>query len=126
MSDRRTSPTVEHGRSSVEVKTVDEVAPEQPGPDDVDPLLGVSDAELELLEALNHQLALAARRGPAAEHARGGRGCRVADEPRAAAHVDVVGRGPRSTKSRPALHCGMRATVGDTASLRWHTCRQLD
>lgn len=68
MSDRRTSPTVEHALSSVEVKTevktVDEVAPEPPGPDDVDPALAVSEADLNLLDAFYHQLALAAAADP--------------------------------------------------------------
>ena len=64
MSDRWTSPTVERVRSPVEVKTVDEIAPERPEPDGVDPALGVSEADLNLLDALYHQLALDAAEDP--------------------------------------------------------------
>jgi hypothetical protein len=64
MSDRWTSPTVEQGRSAVEVKTVDEVAPAPPAADGVDPVLGVSETDLDLLDALNHQLALDASEDP--------------------------------------------------------------
>jgi len=64
MSDRWTSPTIEQGRSAVEVKTVDEVVPVPPTADGGDPVLGVSETELELLDALNHQLALDASEDP--------------------------------------------------------------
>jgi hypothetical protein len=64
MSVRWTSPTVEHDRSSVEIKTVDEVAPAQPGGEGVDPVLGVSEADLDLLDAFYHQLALDASQDP--------------------------------------------------------------
>lgn len=63
MSDRWTSPPVKQGRS-VEVKTVDEVAPAPPAADGVDPVPGVSETELELLDAVNHQLALEASEDP--------------------------------------------------------------
>jgi hypothetical protein len=64
MSDRWTSPTIEQGRSAVEVKTGDEVALAPPAAEGVDPVLGVSETDLELLDALNHQLALEASTDP--------------------------------------------------------------
>ena len=64
MSDRRTSPTVEHGRSAVDVKTVDQVASAPPEAAGADPVLGVSEADLKLLDALYHQLALDASQDP--------------------------------------------------------------
>jgi hypothetical protein len=64
MSDRWTSPTVEHDRSAVEGKILDEVAPSQPGADGVAPVLGVSEADLALLDAVNHQFALDASEDP--------------------------------------------------------------
>ena len=64
MSDRRTSPIVEPGRSAVDVKTVDQVAPSPPGADAVDPVLGVSEADLNLLDNFYHQLALDAAEDP--------------------------------------------------------------
>lgn len=64
MSDRWTLPTAKHGRSAVEGKAVDEIAPARPAADCVDPILGVSETELELLEAVNHQLALDAAQNP--------------------------------------------------------------
>jgi hypothetical protein len=64
MSDRWRSPTVEHSRSPIEVKPVDEVAPASPGADGVEPVLGVSEADLNLLDAFYHQLALDASQDP--------------------------------------------------------------
>ena len=64
MSDRWTSPTVEQGRSAVEGKTVDEVASALPAADSVDPVLGISETDLDVLDELNHQLALDAAEDP--------------------------------------------------------------
>ncbi len=64
MSNRWTSPTVEHGRSAVEAKTVDEGTAAAPAADGVDPVLGVSEADLNLLDAFYHQLALDAAADP--------------------------------------------------------------
>src|SRR5262245_44571218 len=64
MSDRWTSPTVEQGRSVVEVKILDEMATAPPAADGVDPVLGVSETDLDLLDALNYLLALDASADP--------------------------------------------------------------
>jgi hypothetical protein len=47
-----------------EAKTVDEGAPAPPAADGVDPVLGVSEADLNLLDAFYHQLALDAAADP--------------------------------------------------------------
>src|SRR6185503_13559336 len=57
-------PSAEHSRSAIEVKPVNEVAPAPPGADDVDPALGFSEADLNLLDAFYHQLALDASQDP--------------------------------------------------------------
>ena len=64
MSDRWTSPTDEHGRSAVEVKLLDEATPSRPEADGVAPVLGISETDLDLLDAVNHQLALDASEDP--------------------------------------------------------------
>jgi hypothetical protein len=64
MSDRSTWPPIEQSRSAVKVKTADEVAPAQPAAVVVAPTIGASEADLNLLDNLYHELALDAAEDP--------------------------------------------------------------